>query len=508
MPSNTHPRRRMPTFFKRYAVASLLLISTTCHAPRPEALAVPWSQADIHEQANAHQALLAMQGPFSQLKVGDARLFEVPALQSDNPRSQTETATALFHFVASHMMPWDAPSDTPFADLVYGFGYGLCNDQARWLGELATAAGLRARLVSLPRHRIVEIRADGQHLLFDPQHRCDYSALFNRPTSFADLLQHLEDLPCGRDAIGYDWTYLAQVFTEEMARYKRCGTPPAHPSLALDPGQLLLISPRPSNMTWPLPEIEPQKAIGRSDVLPFFLVHLLDRAGAQPTPFRARIGLPLVGIHTSPKAFASLAIGGKSYRGDVPNDATLLSQAGGSTSSIRGTLTPHARVHLQFALAPWVAERLLNPNLDLQCGTSHTPLPVIRLPTIHRVWVQELRLASTASLHIGRTVPVEITLAWRDLSWMQPHVITLDLDELSSELALECWQTLGTTTFTWQPDIHASTGEARLTIPWHIDYHHNPYRDPSIRTLLARVRGPDLPAGNTHHQLTVTLAPD
>jgi hypothetical protein len=472
----------------------------------PKLDAPPWATLEVNRLAEIYGAHLVIAQPFEQLALEGKDPFTMGPASAPADQTPAEAMEELFHWVCDSMQVWDAPDQVPFGDLVYGFGYGLCGHQARWLGELAVSSGHKARLVSLPSHRMVEIWLEGHYELFDPQHQTHFKNLMGHSCSLSSL-QREGRFPEGLDAIGYAWSYMEGVLTEDTPRYRRCKRPPQAPVLSLGAGQVLLLGRRPSGQEDPLPEQEPLKSPGRRDVLHYWLLHVIEKSGAAPRPFSVSVGLPLLGVDFSSGDFLSLQLEERTVPQNQLNGGDLPKEIFGKSQTISGVLAPGRQVHWQFALANWVAMDWLSAKdfTAMEKGKPPRVLAVTRFDRADRVWLKAMGVPPGHTLRLGDTVTLEAMLAWEGLHWPGRRTLKLVLDELSSDLDLECWQTMDTSEVVLDPSVEGPQGEKAVSLTWVVLNRAFPYRSQEWRTLAARLSGPGIPAGMPSAKLRVRL---
>jgi hypothetical protein len=127
--------------------------------------------------------------------------------------------------------------------ILYGYGFGCCNQVAEVLGWIWTAAGYQSRVAVMNFHTVPEIFYNGAWHMLDPDHRVIYR---NADGSIASVAQILANTSLvantadanGLDPVGWPATEMAQLYAQNAStlRYQAVTiTTPAPAEIVLHP---------------------------------------------------------------------------------------------------------------------------------------------------------------------------------------------------------------------------------------------------------------------------------
>lgn len=112
-----------------------------------------------------------------------------------------EKALAIYEFVKAWRTHWHPPYESEEmhdpVKLIGVYGYGFCDDASRAIEQLATRAGLRARVWELEDHVVSEIYFDGRWHIFD----ADLERTYDHPDGHLASVEELAADP------SLDWLY-------------------------------------------------------------------------------------------------------------------------------------------------------------------------------------------------------------------------------------------------------------------------------------------------------------
>jgi len=443
-----------------------------------------------HSVLDKHLIALELTGPLSELDVlvHGTSIFDPPPLPPGlNP---SERASELFRFAERSFTPWDAQVAVGLRELIYGYGFGFCGEQARFLGNLWRFAGIDTRVVSLPNHVMIEALVDGKWQLYDPQHRVDFSALFGKPMSFEDVVA--AKLPDGIDNVGYSWSYLQSIYRRAPPKYTPSPAYMAPPRLSLGAGQTLTIRPRESGVYYPLPIVYKRRPDYQTNLLNYYLVEIEQRFSETRPQGRFLKKLPILSVTFEGKPLEILVDG--EARQEEMLDEVLI----GKTAEVIVRMAPGGSFRITHALAGWIGERLFSagPGAVLQVAATEQPTaPLLRYQAPPDLSLGPIRIEADG-VAPGRH-RVSLDLVWSDLSFQKPRDFEVVLDEQETGLLMEYLAHVGKVPFRWDPAIHGKTGKQTLTFAWTPKAEKTervPYEN---RLLLAHLIGPGLVTGHS-----------
>ena len=438
-------------------------------------------------QADQNDNTLLVSGIQGELvfEVGGVNLFDaVPVNSQETPR---QSADRVFDFVSREIVVWNNPPDLDLGKAIYGYGFCLCNRESDILLALWRRHGIEGRLVSWPKHVMSEAYLGDSWQVFDAQHQVKFSQLLQKPVCFEDLAQAKALQGPGLDPIGYGYGYLRDLYTQASPKKEPKNKKFNYPVLKLGLNQTLLIRPRPSLPSHGLVLEGKDKATrDRTHLIPLYELVLEHRFDSREAHLST--GLPLLGLDWEE---------GHNLTARLPFGLPIkdLDQLKGRARTVIFQMDEGAKLKVTYALANWVGERLFRALAQgkLKLKTSHG-LGEVQLMNGSEAVVQLAEFDISAPSQ-GSTRQLHVTLSWENMQGSEPLNYQLYLDELSSDLPLEVWQYLQNWEWRWRPEMDGPRGQARFSFPWKPEKATSPYRPASVRTLLAHLKGPGVPAG-------------
>ena len=444
-----------------------------------------------------HLNAIAIQGPLSdmELRVNGQSVFLPPSLPED--LDQAEKAEQLFQLATKHFMPWDASLETGLAALIYGYGFGFCGEHAKFLANLWFHHGIPARTVSLPNHVMVEAQVDAKWRLYDPQHGINFSQLFGKPTSFADMLE--AKLPQGTDPAGFSWSYLNGIYHLAEPSYSQRTEFVPPPALSVPKGCVFTIRRREAGEYFRLPIVYKRRPDYQSNLLNFDVVEIsyVAREGDGPVSIPAM--LPILNVSWSGGDPSEIMIAGK--QGPIGMDA-LNEAANGKILEMKAAMPPGSRLVMTCALAGWIGRRIFEAEAGSRLTVAARELP--KQPVLTYREEPDLKLGPIRIQADGigpGQHRVELDLIWSNLDLQGPQQYEIVLDEHETHILMDYLAHVGKRSFQWDPAVHGPSGKWTMTFAWTPETQKTkrvPYRN---RLLLAHLIGSGLTAGR-HYQIT------
>lgn len=438
---------------------------------------------------------LMIEGPLAEFDVSAAGESLFSPVHVASGASQEEITRAVFEFMGDHFLTWSSAPGMNVTALLYGTGFGLCGEESSVMCSLWQRFGVDCQIVSWPRHVAAEACFDGAWHFFDAQHRIDFSKENGRPTGYEDVMRDVASMPIGLDVAGYDPQYLTRVFFEAAPRISTVPDKPTPPRFDLSPSQKMVIRPRTSISESVLPVADEPATRHRTDLLPGYELTVIQAPVKDGTPVWFYTGLPVIAVDLAPSAMCSVKTAGDDgfHNIDVASfGETIVGDAQGFW------LQPESGcgAKITYALADWIGDRICNRRPGETLTFSAATPTVLEMWTDQAVGVPRIaRIFVTEPLILGQVCRLHVQIAWENLPPGETRAYRLVLEELSSNLNLEVWRQLGDRVWTYDPRVMKRPGSATMVFDWEVTQDGSPYRPPEVRTVLARIVGPGVLAG-------------
>jgi len=487
-----------------------ILFLMSCTQTEPETFSPPTTPQTTHQFGSYHHlqrteiSQVIISGPVKALDICIAgrSIFE-PVVMSPNLTDE-EMTNLVFQFMCKHFHSWNLRQGIDLRAMLYGTNFGLCGEQSLVMCGLWNCYGITARTVSFPRHVVAEAYFAGQWHLYDAQHKIDFSALVGRPFS-SDMISdtNLKNL-AEIDRIGYSSSYFRKILTEKTPDIYKVQAPIKNPVFNLSEGQFLTIEPRYTISKRTLPLSEKPDTQARTDVLPLYWLTITQKEFQGNDEIRFFTGLPVIDLVGDEEASFQVSIQGSSYKNK--NLRSLRQKMKGKTDTliVKGPL--ESNLSVVYSLANWVGDRIFRgkngQNLDF-FAQSDSSLVINYKEQKSHVWIDSLTCLSK-SIHNSK-VTVNLHLCWENMPRENERTYHIFLDELSSALPLEVWQFIDNVSWKYNPQIHPAQGSKIIRFEWNLSPHSAPYHSSKERTLLARIKGPDIQSGHNWIRKNIIL---
>lgn len=477
---------------QRLACLCFLFALLHCQQSLPTQVA-PHAQpitAKVEDYTTAIQ-MSGISGPIT-LTVDGTPLLQI--MEPDPTRSQEATANALFQFLADNYHVWTIPQNTTPQASLYGYGFGLCQMESRILCSLWYQNDLKARLIAWDKHTMAEVRWDDTWRIYDAQHKVNFSNLWQKPTSFADLVKGPAYPETALDPIGYGDEIMQSWYEEAKPKRRPRSNRIERPLNHIQQAQVITIRPRISDTPFTLPVNPAPRNRLRDNLLPGYLLTIEQESDGAPITLDT--GLPILGVGPQLQANGKAKVDGKV----VGIDALK-----GTCKPVHFTLPAGRMLEVHYALADWIGKRLFQSGTQLALPAQHetTSLKVFTNTEQPQVALTNLSWEPETN---SKAWHFQCDIIWKNITDQAPLSYHFFFDELSSDLPLEVWRYLHDWAWTWNPDEHGSSGKHTVKLVFRPENKATDTlrRPEQYRTLMIHGKGPYLPAGQ-YLKTTITL---